>query len=247
MSLSKKTLLIAMPILVCVAGLYLIKNKTVSNSPETMVLFDFEDGFNDANVIAQDADFEWIRTDSISYLKVYSGYTIKEPGVVLKSAKTTPWDLTGKYAIKADVTNLDNEAIQVEMFVGNDPDGLKRWYCSDYVDLKPGQTRTITVPLAWSDWIHSPQLDAKGMRGVPGQLKTDIPKIQEITLNTRYSYKRNVFAIDNIRAEGILEVRDTIGFLPFVDEFGMYEHNNWPGKIHTVEELRLAISNFEVS
>ncbi|MEM9869305.1 MAG: beta-agarase, partial [Bacteroidota bacterium] len=208
---------------------------------EGYILFDFEEGIDKALVKAQDASYEWIKTDTSNYLKVNSGYTSKEPGVVLKSPENQPWDLNGKYAVKADVTNLDDKEIQVEMFVGNDPDGLIRWYCSDYLDLKPGQTRTITVPLAWSKWVHSPQLGIKGMRGVPGQLKTDIAKIQEITINTRYSYEDNAFAVDNIRAEGELEVRDTKDFKPFIDEFGMYKHDEWPGKMHSVEELKQAV------
>lgn len=219
------------------------KEKTTNkNKTDSLILFDFEENFDETLVAAQDASYELIKTDSSNYLKVNSGFTIKEPGVVLKSSGARPWDLSEKYAVKADVTNLDDEAIQVEMFVGNDPDGLIRWYCSDYLDLKPGETRTITVPLAWSKWVHSPQLNIKGMRGTPGQLKADISKIQEITVNTRYSYKQNSFAIDNIRAEGNLEVRDTTDFMPFIDEYGMYKHGEWPGKMHSVEELKMAVS-----
>lgn len=92
--------------------------------------------------------------------------------------------------------------------------------------------------MAWTPWVFSPQLKVEGMRGVPGKLKTDISKIDEIVLNSRYAYKKNRFTVDNVHAEGRLEIRDTTGFFPFVDEFGEYAHEEWKGKMHSLEELK---------
>ena len=94
---------------------------------------------------------------------------------------------------------MGDEFIQVEMFVGNDSDQLKRWYCSDYVDLEPKEIKTITVNLSWTPWIFSPQPDIVGMHDVPGLAKTNLKEIKEITFCSRYATTENDFIFQNIR------------------------------------------------
>jgi len=129
------------------------------------------------------------------------------------------------------------------MFVGDDPDGLIKWYCSDYIDLKPNQTGTISVPLSWTKWVHEPQIEIVGMRGVPGHIKTDVNAIKEITFYSRYATQENQFVIHNVYAEEKMEFRDTIGFFPFIDQFGQFKHRDWKDKIHSVKDLRLQAEN----
>lgn len=210
--------------------------KTAAAEDEVM-LFDFES--LDSNLVKpQDGTYEWVVEKENSYLKVNNGFTIREPGVKIFSPEADPWELEGFYRIKADVANVGDEKIQVELFVGNDPDGLIRWYCSDYVDLKPGESKTITVDLAWTPYYFDPSLDIKGMRGVPGKIKTDISKIKEMTFCSRYAMQENSFTIDNIRAVGTLEKRTSEGFFPFVDEFGQFIHKDWKGKVHSDQEIK---------
>lgn len=202
-----------------------------SDSTEKLVLFDFENNFDESLVKPQSAEFKLIQDENNHFLKVINGTEHREPGVVLKEPKNNTWNLNGFHQVKADVKNIGDETIQVEMFVGNDPDGLVRWYCSDYVDLKPNESKTITVDLAWTNWVHEPQLKIEGMRGAPGKIKTDLEAIDEITFCSRYATQENTFTIDNVRAVGRVEVRDTTGFFPFIDEFGQYKHENWNDKI----------------
>ncbi len=203
-----------------------------------LVLFDFETDFDEKTVFPQDAVFKLIAGADGNALHVTNGTDHIEPGVKLLAAADKPWNLKGYHQVKADVTNAGDEEIQVEMFVGNDPDGLKRWYCSDYMDLLPGESKTITVDLAWTPWVHEPQLDIVGMRGAPGKLKTDIAAIQEITFRSRYATSENDFLIDNVRATGQLTTRDTTDFFPFIDEFGQHVHSDWNNKIHKREDLK---------
>jgi len=208
----------------------------VASSPE-LILFDFEEKLNEESVKPQSATFQRINIKNNYVLKVTNGTDHREPGVVLKESAEEPWNLSGFHQVKADVTNVGDEDIQVEMFVGNDPDGLIRWYCSDYVDLKPEESKTITVDLSWTPWVHQPQLDIKGMRGAPGKIKTDLDAIDEITFCSRYAAAENDFLIDNVRAVGKMEIRDTTGFFPFIDEFGQYKHEDWNNKIQSREDL----------
>lgn len=212
--------------------------KQKDNAPKELILFDFEEGFNDTQVTPQDATFEIAKNGKNTYLKVKNGFTLREAGVKLKSSADKPWDLNGYHQIKADVSNIGDEFIQVELFVGNDPNGLVRWYCSDYADLNPGESKTITIDLAWTPWVFNPQLSVEGMRGIPGKLKTDIAAIQEMVFCSRYATQENEFTVDNIRAVGHLVERDTTNFFPFVDQFGQYIHTDWKNKIHSEEELK---------
>ena len=209
-----------------------------ANADNEKLLFTFEDdSFSTEQIKAQDATYKIVELDGNKVLEVNNGFTLREAGVKIFEDSDAPWQLEDVYMIKADVSNQGDETIQVELFVGNDPDELTRWYCSDYVDLKPGEAKTITVKLAWTPWVFSPQLDIVGMRGVPGKIKTDLSAIKELTFCSRYAKDYNTFTIDNIRAVGRLEKRDTTGFLPFIDQYGQYKHKDWIGKIHSDEEL----------
>lgn len=238
MRAAKLVSIVSVIFLICLWSCKEKHQETVEDN--TLVLFNFEEGLDQSLVKPQDATFELISNENNSFLQVDNGFTLRETGVKLVSPSDQPWDLNGYYQVKADVSNTGDEIIQVELFVGNDPDGLKRWYCSDYIDLKPGESGTITVDLSWTNWVFKPQLDIVGMRGIPGVLKTDISAIQEMVFCSRYATQPNQFTIDNVRAVGKLEERKPDNFFPFVDEYGQYIHKDWEGKIHSEAELKTA-------
>ncbi|GGZ67922.1 beta-galactosidase [Algibacter mikhailovii] len=203
-----------------------------------LILFDFEDGAQIEYIKPQDATFKLVSLEGSNHLQVNNGNTLRETGVKLLCSSNQPWNLSGYYQVKADVSNKGDEDMQVELFVGNDPDGLLRWYCSDYVDLAPGQSKTITVDLAWTPWIHEPQIEINGLRGVPGKIKADLTKVTELTFCSRYNLVPNQFTIDNVRAVGNYEIKSSDNFFPFVDKYGQYIHDDWKDKIHSDNELR---------
>jgi len=214
------------------------KNTEIEEKKDVLVLLDFGNDFKTSQIEEADATFEVITDSGNNVLKINSGYTKSKPGVAIKESVDKPWNLSGFQTVKADVSSISDGPIQVEMFVGDDPDGLIKWYCSDYVDLNPGETKTIAVDLAWTqDWAFSPQIEINGMRGVPGKLKTDIKKINQVSFNSRYAKGITHYIVDNIRAENKLEIKDPTGFFPFIDEFGQYIHEDWSGKTHSNKEL----------
>ena len=208
-----------------------------------LVLFDFENETQNQFIKPQDATFDILNSNNTKILKVNNGTTLREAGVKLIAPKNQPWDLSSYYQVKADVANVGDEKMQVELFVGNDPNGLLRWYCSDYIDLKPGESKTITVNLAWTPWIFKPQIEVNGLRGVPGKIKADLTKVTELTFCSRYNTEPNNFTVDNVRAVGKYEEKDPKDFFPFVDKYGQYKHEDWKNKIHSNEEIKKAATN----
>lgn len=214
-----------------------------NNKENKLVLFDFENIAQKDFIKPQDATYDFISTEDNNFIKVNSGFSSKEPGVKLLPPKNQPWDLSKYYQIQADIKNVGNKDIQVEMFVGNDPNLLLRWFCSDYVDLKPGESATIVVNLAWTPWINDPKIEFQGMNGAPGKIKADLTKVSEITFCSRYATETNNFTVDNVIAVGKYELRSSADFFPFVDEFGQYIHKEWEGKMHSIDEIKKVGNN----
>lgn len=208
-----------------------------------LVLFDFEETSQQQFIKPQDATFDVLNSENNKILQVNNGTTLREAGVKLVSANNSSWDLSKYYQVKADVSNVGNEKMQVELFVGNDPDGLLRWYCSNYIDLQPGEKKTLTVNLAWTPWIFNPQIEVKGLRGIPGKIKADLTKVTELTFCARYNTKPTNFTIDNVRAVGKYEEKDPKDFFPFVDKYGQYKHNEWKNKIYLDKEIKDKATN----
>ncbi len=217
--------------------IFQIHSGTCQDTQE-LILFDFEENLKDTQLQTLNAIAVVDVEDGNGYLSVETNIKPKQSNFKLKEAKDKPWNLNGYHQVKVDATNIGNDFIQVELFVGNDPDGLVRWYCSNYVDLNPGETKTITVNLSWTPWVFTPQLEVVGMRGTPGKIKTNIDAIDELTFRARYAKGRSKFKLDNIRAVGKLIEKDTANFFPFVDAFGQYKHKDWKGKIHSINELK---------
>ncbi len=221
-------------LLCCLILVLSCKEQVETKKAEVLTLFNF----TDSTLVNVDDLKDASHTFKDGQLILTTGNKATKPTIKITKPNDSSWGLKGYHKVKADVTNIGDAYMQAEMFVGNDPDGLIRWYCSNYVDLYPGETKTITVDLAWTPWVYQPQLEVVGMRGIPGKIKTDQDAIKQITFGSRYAVTTNKITIDNIRAEGILTERDTTGFFPFVDEFGQYKHKDWKGKVHSLSELK---------
>ncbi len=212
-----------------------------SQDYDTLTLFDFETLNIESQITkGTNGTFEIKEEDENHFLEVTMGYSNKENGVKIKRKNNNDWNLEEWNLVKADITNTSQNEIQVELFVGDDPDLLTSWYLSNYIDLKPNETKTLTVELTWFPFIFDPQPNIVAMRGVPGKKKTDQSKIDLLTFGLRYGKEQTTFLVDNIRAERKLEVRefDENEFFPFVDEFGQYKHRNWKEKVHSKADLK---------
>lgn len=103
--------------------------------------------------------------------------------------------------------------------------------------LQPAERRTISIRLAAEDWVFDEPLDLVGMRRAPGVPLMDVAQVDQIQVFAGHMKGPGLFKISNIRAEGALKTVSSKDFLPFVDQYGQYKHEDWRGKIHNDAEF----------
>jgi hypothetical protein len=200
----------------------------------SQTLVDFGPGFDVGAVAATDAK---ATLTGAGVLRVEAGHTAPWPGVALKAPKGR-WDLSPYQHIALDITNRGKEKITVHCRVDNPGADGKSHCITGRVEIDPGATQTLTVPIFPVPWKLDKPLELVGMRGFPvheGQI--DTADVTELALFLDHPKTDCVFEAGNIRAGGSVQVLDASTFLPFIDEFGQYVHKDWPGKTHSIEEL----------
>jgi len=201
-----------------------------------LILFDFEEGFGPEQVETHHMEANLVGNPGNRRLLLHSFPENDSPGITLHTSGKG-WDLNGFFHVKMDIKNLTDNPLQLIMQVGDPENSFERWQMQEVVDLEPGETKTVVDPITVTPWLFSTPLKLVGMFGPPGQVKTDLGNIKEIRVTTRYAEEEQTFEIDNIVADVAIAYVDTAGFLPFMDKFGQYKHKEWPGKIHSEDNL----------
>ena len=211
----------------------------------TLGLFNFRGGALPEHVKAHDADLTMHKSGGATALRVTTGTQEPWPGVAFTPAAGR-WDLTEFNYVTVLVRNAGTNALIVHGRVDNpDADGSK--HCvTDSTELKPLAAGILKVKL---NRAGSSKLDGKlfGMRGYPvapgGPATVNPSNISQILLFVTKPARPHIFDVEEIRAEGkyiapTAWVNDADPFFPLIDSFGQYRHKDWPGKVHSVAELR---------
>jgi len=127
-------------------------------------------------------------------------------------------------------------------------DGVKNCV-SGHLELEPGASGTLTQVLT-RKLTTPPPVKLFGMRGYPfgnasKERSIDAKDVTALLIFIAKPKQSHSFRVDNIRFTGDYEgpitepskwTKET--FFPFIDTFGQYIHRDWPGKTHSLEELR---------
>ncbi len=218
----------------CVAG-----GAAASDEPPPVVLFDFGAGFEVESVPATDAE---VSLTEEGRLALRTGHEQPWPGIVLKSPEGK-WDLSEYGYVAVDVTNTGANRVTVSCRVDN-PGADGRRHCETRsVELGPGESGVLEVGLPWNAFAGQ-DLEFVNMRGVPaGADLLDSSNVTQLIVFVGRPKEDHAFEIDNIRAGGVSPPaegapKSAEEFFPFIDEFGQFIHKEWPGKTHSVEEMR---------
>lgn len=209
------------------------------------VLFDFETGVEADRLRMADATAAVRQGAGGSVLAVRTGRREKWPGVTLLGPDGG-WDLSAFGQVRLSVRNPGTNAVTVHCRVDNSGADGRNHCVTASIAVAPGATQTLRVELR----RHGPgKLGGKlfGMRGYPvvlgGEGTVDPAHVTQLLLFVNQPATDYQFEVDDIRAEGAV-VRPTAGvtdadpYFPCIDRFGQYRHRDWPGKVHSLEELR---------
>jgi hypothetical protein len=207
------------------------------------MLFDFEDDFNLKEIETTNLSVKFVTTETGHALRVKTNPNKDLPSIFLK-APEGHWDLSRYEYIEMDVRNLGNKPVTVWCRV---LPKRPRTRHMGTVNLDAGESGTLKLILSRSivPIRLSEPVEFINMNGAPGQPDRvgdtgdfDQSNIEQISIFVLRSSSDYAFEIDNIRAGGrIVKIMDAEDFFPFVDEFGQFIHEEWPGKVHSVEEL----------
>jgi hypothetical protein len=164
-------------------------------------------------------------------LRVATSPSDKWPGITI-NAPGGNWDLSKFGAIAADVKNAGTTPVTVYMRIDNvGADGINYCITRD-VNVEAGQSGTVRAALGRGDIV------LRGMRGMPvgAFAGIDSAHIIGVVFFLNRPNADHVFEIRNLRAETGERLPDP--FFPFIDTYGQYIHRDWPGKTHSLDEMK---------
>ena len=168
--------------------------------------------------------------------RIETGHSQPWPGVRL-AAPQGPWDLSAYQRIALRVKNPGTQPVTVHCRVDNPGADGKDNCVTGRVEVKPGETRDLHVPL---DRRLPETLRTRlfGMRGYPGGFREqggiDPARVVALTLFVAKPKQDHVWEVSEIRATGTRPAdlpEDLERFFPMIDRYGQYRHKDWPGKI----------------
>ena len=144
------------------------------------------------------------------------------------------------------IKNPGNEPLQVNCSVTSSPKGTPASGDpgrTTKIPLNAGESREIRIPLIPA--VQIPDLkrdDLFGMRGVPffNVKSIFLDHVTKIAFFLSRQKSPQAFEVGNLRLTGQPATADAVPEKPFpmIDEFGQFKHRDWPGKTHSVEEMR---------
>lgn len=163
------------------------------------------------------------------------------PGITV-AFKSGTYDLSAYGPLRITVRSTTPRPITVNLSVKNRPQNGRS--PSGSVTLQPNEEGQLLTTLRLTPWALNKPIECVGMRGYPVALMGDTFNVQETSeIHVFLDHPTEPASFEVVRIETdkrplLLLQADT--FLPFVDCFGQFMHDDWPGKIHSEEELLLA-------
>jgi len=166
------------------------------------------------------------------------GFTLSPPG--------DEWNWRGFGGVAIDIENAGDIPVEVFAYVRGRSETGERRLARGGVPVPPGEKRVLRVFLR--NYGLGPYT---GMRGIPVMgpvlmMSPGMPEKQEgpatiskLSLHLRRCTSQHTLLVDNIRLFEPESPLDQLVPFPFVDRFGQYIHDDWPGKVHSESELRL--------
>ena len=167
------------------------------------------------------------------------------PGVELQPKDGTAWDFSGVGAIEVVVSNMSDriEVFAVDVF----PEGAKNrdGLPARSALVPPGETRLVSVQIADARVVTDAPVALSGTNGKVGCVtnlidwsKTKMVEVFQCQPNNLHPLHFAVLSVRTAFDAVKPKVVPAAEFFPYCDRYGQFRHLDWPGKIHSDEELR---------
>jgi hypothetical protein len=182
-----------------------------------------------------------IAVDAQRAVQVKTGTRYDWPGATV-FFKAGEMDLAEYGPLRVTVSNTSARALSISLSVKDfkHKDGSP----GGSVTLASGAAGVIEANLRKTPWVLDRHLELVGMNGFPAALEGGVFNVRKTAELHVFLVKPDTpasFAILGIEAsKAPLAPLKADTFLPFVDRFGQFIHADWPGKIHSEEELQQA-------
>ena len=154
-------------------------------------------------------------------------------------------DLSSYGSVVVSVSNITDRAEKVQLSVkgetvqGQTPGGS--------INLAPYAVGELRVDLRNMPWALDAPLELVGMRGfpkAPGQGSTfDLRRVCSFHIFLKQDGNPGGFAVRGVAVSddgAEQKILPAATFLPFVDRYGQFAHDDWPGKVHGDADLAAA-------
>ena len=158
---------------------------------------------------------------------------------------TQPWDVSRYLYLVADVHNRGPRTVTI-ICRAEDPD-YAGWhhFAESVARVGAGETTSVLVFLkrknAPADNLRAafPGMDALPDGYMPHWSGLDPARISKIVLGLESSGSHLDLELRRLRGVGICDSTplSQSNYFPFIDEYGQFQHAEWPGKIHSPKDL----------
>lgn len=216
------------------------------------MLIDFDAGFQQQQLTVEEghADIVNVNGNRVLSLRADAGERVK---VRLRPAGGM-WNLKAFVNLAMDFENRADHEAWLRILIKDNTTKSETWYrpnLSHNAWVKAGETRAFPALLVRHKYknkaVRPAYMDRfPKMHGLPhGQMLVwfgvDVTQITEVVISLEPKDHAQSVWIDNLRgnrrASPVLLETDPDSFFPFIDVYGQYMHEDWPGKIYCDEDL----------
>ncbi len=210
------------------------------------VVLDFANQATLQSAEAKGAELSLVTNEGGAALRVVTSLGHKWPGATFTMDEAI--DASQHGYVTFHLKNASDVAMQIRCRIDSRPKGAEE---SDAVSrlhkisLAPGDGRDIRLPLI--PYVKYPGIkpeDFFGMRGKPffSSESMHLENLFSFVFFVVQEHLPLAFEVGSVRLEGeqTVEVSPTFPeqVFPLIDQFGQFKHKDWPGKTHSLEELR---------
>ncbi len=211
----------------------------VKNEPWTKpLLLDFADANAKSLISTNDSTFDAVDVNGAKAIRVKMGCKSPYPNISFKPPEGA-WNLAAYTHVEFGLTNNSNESITLAVRVDN-PNATGRANSNGgKISLDPGESGIASVEIdryfaeEMREKLQGMYFSPWGPRSERGSM-IDPANVVQVSLFLNTPSRPYDITVHSIKATGVFDPKSEFipePFFPFIDRYGQYIHQDWPGKV----------------